>query len=261
MYRIVHEPPQPLPAPVSEQLPPWLGSVIGCALEKDPGDRFPTAESMRSALAGGPIDLHAPTPTIRVAAQQPVSSERPAWIPYAIVGVVGVLVVGGLLLASGPGIGGTAASAGAVVVEAPESEEVVPPADSASEPAASAPAPDPAPSVDYSAEIASMIESWRIAWQDEDMGRYMGFYASDFYSNYKSMNRAQWESYKRDLFNKYAYQTVTISSPSISVSGDVATAQFGQEFVSDSYRDYGTKTLSLRRSGGVWLITGEEWHK
>ncbi len=51
LYRHVHEPPQPIRDLVPD-LPPPVAEVIMTAVATAPGDRFPTAEAFRAALAG-----------------------------------------------------------------------------------------------------------------------------------------------------------------------------------------------------------------
>jgi ketosteroid isomerase-like protein len=109
------------------------------------------------------------------------------------------------------------------------------------------------------AEVDARLQEWRSTWESMDFAGYMAFYAPDFYSKYKKMNRSQWQSYKRELFAKYSFQTVAISKVKIKVSGDTATSVFTQAFSSDSFRDRGTKTLKWRRDGATWVITGEEF--
>ncbi|MEI7813923.1 MAG: protein kinase [Coriobacteriia bacterium] len=109
------------------------------------------------------------------------------------------------------------------------------------------------------AEVDARLQDWRSNWEAMDFAGYMSFYAPEFYSKYKKMNRSQWESYKRELFAKYSFQRVAISKVEIRVSGDTASTAFTQAFSADSFKDRGTKTLTWRRDGSTWIITGEEF--
>ena len=72
-YRIVHEPPVPLPAEALEEGRADLRAVFGAALAKEPARRFQTAEEFRAALHGGPVPAGAPL--LAVAAPKPVPPE------------------------------------------------------------------------------------------------------------------------------------------------------------------------------------------
>lgn len=267
MYRVVHE---ETPNPAHHVgIDSHAALVIQTAMAKDPAARFQTAESMKAALLGGELQLGGATTGAGMPATV-INHANVAGKPqhdgggktlYVVLGVVAVLVLVGMLVFSGGSPGTT--NAGSVQPVVAKVEETVPAAGagsviSAEEAPAQAAAPAE-PVVDYESEVSSVIESWRVAWESENLGQYMGFYAPDFYSNYKKMNRSQWQSYKSGLFAKYSYQTVTISPPVVTVSGDTATAVFDQKFESNSFKDYGSKTLRLKRSGSVWLITGEEF--
>ena len=266
MYRIVHEALPPLPAGVAAALPPHVGAVLARAVEKDPAARFESAAAMRAALGGrvdgfsgagiaGSAYPSAPTLVTAQASAQPGSR---SWLPYAAVGVAGAVVVLWLLGSSGVGsvpAGGSPAPGAGVAAEATQTIPAAP----APEPAAPAPTPAPPP-VDREPEVRQTIDAWESAWESQSLSAYMAYYAPGFYSNYMKKNRSRWEAYKRDLFNKYAYQTVDISGLSIQVSGDTATATFDQRFESNIHSDYGEKTLKLQYTGGRWLITGEEWY-
>jgi serine/threonine-protein kinase len=108
-------------------------------------------------------------------------------------------------------------------------------------------------------DVNQTIQNWQLSWEAMDFTGYMAFYAPDFVANYKHMNRDQWQSYKQGLFAKYSFQRVGISNLSVTTSGDTATATFNQSFQANAYHDSGSKTLTLQRIGGVWLIAGEEY--
>jgi len=158
------------------------------------------------------------------------------WTPYLIVGAIAIVAVGLFVVFGGGGtVGGSATSAQASQVLTPEQ------------------------TAQAKTELTSVIESWRTAWQSKDMTSYMSLYATDFYSQYKQMDRTQWEQYKVGLFAKYASQTIQTGPLDIQVSPDGATVSFEQTFTAAKYTDHGTKTLKLKRSGSTWLIVGEEF--
>jgi len=76
-YRIVHEPPAPLPAPIQDaggRADPRL--VLGAALAKDPDRRFQSAEEFRAGLRGGAVPAGAAL--LAVAEPKPVPVEAEA---------------------------------------------------------------------------------------------------------------------------------------------------------------------------------------
>jgi serine/threonine-protein kinase len=115
MYRIVHEAMPQLPAGASAGLPADIAGVLSIATAKDPASRFGDAQSFRSALHGGPIVAAAPaTPAWAPSVMAPAATSAPSstnWIPYLIVGAVGVVAIGLLFVFAGGAPSGRASGA------------------------------------------------------------------------------------------------------------------------------------------------------
>ena len=255
MYRIVHEQPPTLPEGALSELPIAIAPILGAALAKDPADRFTDAKAFRNALAGAPIltgrsgTANASvvvmqsawgSPAVATSVAKPTSAV-PTWTPYAIVGAIAVLILGGLFLLAGgslsSGSGGAKPTVATVAVDPTDADVAV---------------------------INERLEGWRSTWEAMDLRNYMAFYAPDFRSNYTAnKNLTQWEAHKRKLFKERWSQKIAVSDVQTEVTGDNATSTFHQAFSADlktrkPYSDNGIKTLTWRREGSTWLIVGEE---
>ena len=141
MYRIVHE-----QTPVLQTAPAHAGQAIMAALAKQPHQRFADAASFRAALSGTPVgpggaavaatvQFPGVVSTVNLAPTVVVpqaASAKSDWWPYALVGGVGVVLLGALLLSAGGSPGGTAGSGlpGGAPATSPESASSVAPAQS-----------------------------------------------------------------------------------------------------------------------------------
>lgn len=107
-------------------------------------------------------------------------------------------------------------------------------------------------------DVAKAINAWASAWSRKDMKGYLGAYASNF-DTPKGMSRKAWEEEREQrIAGKSGKISVSIDSPQISVSGDTATAKFRQHYKATGLSTSTTKTLTLVRSGGRWLIQEEK---
>ncbi|MCL2807163.1 MAG: protein kinase [Coriobacteriia bacterium] len=101
LYRIVHEPAPNLPDVASEGLPADIRPAILASLNKNPLERPQDAASFKAMLHGAPAPvastLPAPSPTLL---QKPAQSKK--WLPYALVGGVGAVVIALVLMFSNP---------------------------------------------------------------------------------------------------------------------------------------------------------------
>ena len=109
LYRTVHEPVPELPETASYGLPADLRPAVLAALEKDPNNRPQSAEAFKAALHGAPL----PPPTAQrplqgVSMAQPPHPPAPSrnYVPFIILGLVGVAVIVGLLIFANNGGGG-----------------------------------------------------------------------------------------------------------------------------------------------------------
>ena len=95
MYRIVHEEPPELPEGALAGFPVPLAAIIGTALAKSPDDRFNDARAFSAAVHGTPGHV------------KPDKTSA-TWLPYLIVGAIGVLVLVVLWLPTTSPSGGAA---------------------------------------------------------------------------------------------------------------------------------------------------------
>lgn len=128
LYRIVYEEPEELPASVCNGLAADPRPAIEAALAKSPDDRPASAADLKAMLHGMmPVPAPAastPVPPTRSATAHPMpqwegeastqpqrSARRPSWLPYALVGVLGVAaLVFALVSAMSGATGGGGAS-------------------------------------------------------------------------------------------------------------------------------------------------------
>ncbi len=112
------------------------------------------------------------------------------------------------------------------------------------------------PGADDKAAVGEAIEAWARAWSAKDVKAYLAAYAPDF-APPGGESRAEWEKQRTDRIERPKSIQVTLKIQSIAVEGDTATAVFRQSYRSDTFKATGTKTLTLSRVGGKWLIRQE----
>ncbi len=111
---------------------------------------------------------------------------------------------------------------------------------------------------DHQVEILKWIEKWRNAWQSKDIESYIGMYHPDFKSQH--MNRDQWKRYKSNLNTAYKTISVSVSKPVFFTRKDEAILNFMQAYESSGKKDFGRKTLYLKKDAKLgYTILGEEW--
>lgn len=114
----------------------------------------------------------------------------------------------------------------------------------------------PRPGAEDKAAVGEAIEAWARAWSAKDVKAYLAAYAPDFETP-GSESRAEWEKQRTERIERPKSIQVTLKIQSIAVEGDTATAVFRQSYRSDTFKATGTKTLTLSRVGGKWLIRQE----
>ena len=122
IYRIVHEPVPELPASASYGLPVDMRPAIMCALAKDPNARPQSAEQFWAMLAGeGSVSSG---PAGGKHGNDSRRSKNVSWLPYALVALVAVAVLGFVFLnAQGGAGGGGGASGSSTDAQQQDSEE------------------------------------------------------------------------------------------------------------------------------------------
>ncbi|WP_341686607.1 tetratricopeptide repeat protein [Limnohabitans sp.] len=105
-------------------------------------------------------------------------------------------------------------------------------------------------------QIEEALLAWARAWSKKDMSQYLAAYATSFDPPGK-MSRKAWEEERRlRIVGKRSIQ-VQLSQFRIRIKGTQAQAQFVQKYDSDSFKGTSTKTLSLLKEKGHWLISSE----
>ncbi len=107
-------------------------------------------------------------------------------------------------------------------------------------------------------DVTKAVNAWASAWARKDMKAYLGAYASNF-DTPKGMSRKAWEEEREQrIAGKSGKISVGIEALQVSVNGDTATARFRQHYKATGMSTSTTKTLTLVRSGGRWLIQEEK---
>lgn len=106
--------------------------------------------------------------------------------------------------------------------------------------------------------LKTWLKNWRLAWQNKDLDSYMNHYSQDqFYSLKKNWH--QWKVYKDILNKKYSFFEVSLSEPLILNHGDETVIKFLQNYRSNTFADFGEKTLYLKNENGQMKIVSEQW--
>lgn len=140
----------------------------------------------------------------------------------------------------------------APIAPAPSKDGLAKPATAASAVAAVAPG---AAASDRDA-IISTVTSWAKAWSSRDVNGYLNYYADNFQPP-KNQSRKAWEAERRSRIEGKEHISIEVESPQVSLSGDTATVRFQQAYRSDRLNSTSSKTLSMVKQDGKWLIARE----
>lgn len=111
---------------------------------------------------------------------------------------------------------------------------------------------------DHQENIMKWLDKWRQAWESKDIENYMAMYSPDFKSQH--MNYKQWKRYKTNLNTVYKSISVKVSKPVFFTRKNEAILNFMQAYESSGKKDFGRKTLYLRKDDkNGYTILGEEW--
>jgi len=113
--------------------------------------------------------------------------------------------------------------------------------------------------VDSEESVYEALEAWRNAWQDRDFEKYESHYSESFDNNGKG--RDGWVAARRNLFDRTGQISVEMEELKISMGESEAMVEFVQKYRSDRYKDTGTKTLHMIKTGSGWKIDSEEWRR
>lgn len=106
-------------------------------------------------------------------------------------------------------------------------------------------------------ELSRAVEDWATAWSRKDVKGYLGHYAADFKVP-DGKSRSAWESDRRVRIEKPGAIEVKVENIRIRPAGaDRADVSFRQHYRSVGLKTSATKTLTLVKRDGRWLIEQE----
>lgn len=106
-------------------------------------------------------------------------------------------------------------------------------------------------------DIIQTINDWADAWSSQQVGQYLGFYASEFQPP-DNMTRSNWEQLRSDRLKAPGFINVKLSQPAVTFHGkEHASVSFLQSYRSDTYNDRINKTLLMKNINGRWMIVEE----
>lgn len=108
--------------------------------------------------------------------------------------------------------------------------------------------------------LMQAIEGWRQAWEQQDIKRYMNYYASDFVSGTKE-NRRDWESRKAQIFSYNRPHTVRVDDLLLlryPQDNRLAMVVFDQTYSRDGKVSKERKRQWWQWKQDRWQIIGEE---
>jgi tetratricopeptide (TPR) repeat protein len=131
------------------------------------------------------------------------------------------------------------------------------PAPAAAMPAAPATDATPAAAAPPVAELSRTVQDWAAAWSRKDVKGYLDYYAADFKVP-DGKTRSVWEAERRSRIAKPGAIEVRVENLKVkSLGTDRAEATFRQHYKAVGLKTSTTKTLTLVRHDGRWLIEQE----
>lgn len=120
---------------------------------------------------------------------------------------------------------------------------------------AAAPAASQTGASDRDAVIGA-VTGWAKAWSSRDVEAYLNYYANDFQTPGKQSRKA-WEAERRSRIEGKERISIEVETPQVSLNGNTATVRFQQAYRSDRLNSTSSKTLSMAKLDGRWLIVRE----
>ncbi len=106
-------------------------------------------------------------------------------------------------------------------------------------------------------DIAASVNAWAEAWSSKNVGKYLASYADNFQTP-GGESRKQWEEGRRQRITAPASINVEITRLHIKMEdSNHARATFRQSYRAGSVAKRTAKILSLKKTGGKWLIEQE----
>ncbi len=129
----------------------------------------------------------------------------------------------------------------------------------AAEPVAKAaePAAKATPAGNASADVLIAVNGWAQAWSTNDVGGYLGYYATDFQTP-RGEPRSDWEAARKARIAKPKKIDVKVELPKVVFNdANRVSVTFRQNYNSPNLKVSSMKTLVLVKSGERWLIQQE----
>ena len=105
-------------------------------------------------------------------------------------------------------------------------------------------------------EVQAAVRAWASAWSARNVKGYLAAYSKDF-NPPGTMNRADWESERRQRIVSKSKISVKLDNLTVSVNGNKASAKFRQDYKANGLATSSRKSLELVKSGDRWLIVKE----
>lgn len=109
--------------------------------------------------------------------------------------------------------------------------------------------------------VKESVNNWLEAWRQEDFDKYIASYHNEFRDPSRG-GLNSFSQYKKAVFSNPGQPQVDIENISILFSGKYAVVTFLQNYVSNTIKDKGRKTLYFKRDEFYnWRIVSEQWTK
>jgi tetratricopeptide (TPR) repeat protein len=118
------------------------------------------------------------------------------------------------------------------------------------------PAVKPTPTTSDKDTVTTAVESWAKAWSNQDVNKYLSYYAKDFQTP-NGESRSNWAEDRRSRIEGKGKINVRIEDLNIKVEDSTATVKFKQFYTSDRLSSTSRKVLVLNKHDGKWLIKQE----
>lgn len=110
---------------------------------------------------------------------------------------------------------------------------------------------------DDSVAIEETVHDWATAWADQQVSRYLSFYASDFQPD-DGLSREEWQRQRQVRLRRPQWIRVSLDKLTVTEQSEqLAVVEFVQHYESDTYSDVTNKQLILNRDAQGWRIVRE----
>lgn len=125
-----------------------------------------------------------------------------------------------------------------------------------SKPAETKPSVKPTATASDKDTITNAVESWAKAWSNQDVNKYLSYYAKDFQTP-NGESRSNWADDRRSRIEGKGKINVRIEDLNVKVEDNSATVKFKQYYTSDRLSSTSRKVLVMTKHDGKWLIKQE----